>query len=181
MTAMTKAKQLNGLVASLDVDVQHALSSDLDEPVISDQMLDMWANLAYQKVSQLSDRANSQVTIRLVDEDEIRQLNNDYRGKNKPTNVLSFPVENDFPEIQQLGADADEEFNLLGDVIICHSVIVKEANAQVKSVADHYAHMTVHGILHLCGYDHQDDLEAQAMEQLEVEILAQHEIANPYS
>ena len=171
-------------MASLDVDVQVALTEVSDAPPMSNQQLDMWANLAYEKVSGLLGRADSQMTIRLVDEREITQLNNDYRGKNKATNVLSFPVENDFPELIGFDGEADsdlEEFNLLGDVVICHSVIVHEAEAQSKSIFDHYAHMVVHGVLHLCGYDHQDDVSADEMESLEIEILAQHEIANPYS
>ena len=142
--------------------------------LISGAQLSEWANLAY---SQVSDKPN-EVTIRLVDEGEITQLNRDYRGKDKPTNVLSFPVESDFDFIDQLEGDAG--FNLLGDVIICHSVIVKEAKEQSKKVLDHYAHMVVHGILHLCGYDHQDEQEAEKMETLEVRILAVKQIANPY-
>jgi len=164
---------------SLVVDVQNALSrrdnAEHDAELISDEQLSEWANLAY---SQVSDGPN-EVTIRLVDEDEITQLNRDYRGKDKPTNVLSFPVESDFEFIDQLEGDAD--FNLLGDVIICHSVIVNEAKEQSKKVSDHYAHMVVHGILHLCGYDHQDEQEAEQMEALEVKILAVKQIANPYS
>ena len=180
---MTNSALLNESVPDLDVDIQNVISEQFDEPAMSDKDLLMWASSAYRKVSQISSRSDSQMTIRLVDEEEITQLNNDYRGKNKATNVLSFPFENDFPEMPQIGAEDDDlmAFNLLGDVIICHSVIVKEAQMQSKSVYDHYAHMVVHGVLHLCGYDHQDDLEAQTMEQLEVEILAQHEIANPYS
>jgi len=170
-------------MASLDVDVQVALTQVSDAPPMSDQQLDMWANLAYSKVSDSSNRADSQITIRLVDEQEITQLNHSYRGKNKATNVLSFPVENDFPELANLEGEAGDlaEFNLLGDVVICHSVIAHEAEAQSKAILDHYAHMVVHGVLHLCGYDHQDDTSANEMESLEIAILAQHEIANPYS
>ena len=120
---------------------------------------------------------------RLVEEVEMVQLNNEFRGKNKPTNVLSFPVEQDFFDLTQLISNDEEfdEYNLLGDIVICHSVIVKEAGEQAKSTADHYAHMVVHGILHLCGYDHIDDADAQEMESLEVEILAKHNVINPYS
>jgi len=171
-------------MASLEVDVQVALTGEGDAVArMGDQQLDMWANSAYDKVSDLLGRGDSQVTIRLVDKSEITQLNRDYRGKDKATNVLSFPVENDFSELIELdnGVGDLADFNLLGDVIICHSVIVDEANAQSKPVLNHYAHMVVHGILHLCGFDHQDDVSADEMESLEVEILAQHEIANPYS
>ena len=172
-------------MASLEVDVQVALTDIGDVAPMSERQLDMWANLAYGKVSDVLGRNDSQLTIRLVDEDEITQLNSDYRGKNKVTNVLSFPVENDFLGLIGLEAHAEvddlTEFNLLGDVVICHSVIVNEAIAQSKAALDHYAHMVVHGVLHLCGYDHQDDVSADEMESLEVEILAQREIANPYS
>ena len=106
-------------------------------------------------------------------------MNRDYRDKDKATNVLSFPFENEMPD---LGVDMSDEWgiNLLGDVVVCHTVIVDEAQAQEKAVSDHYAHMIVHGILHLCGYDHLDDDEAEEMEGIEVAILAQKQIANPY-
>ena len=172
-------------MASLEVDVQIALAEVGDVAPMSEQQLNMWANLAYGKVSGSLGRADSQITIRLVDEKEITQLNSDYRGKNKATNVLSFPVENDFPDLLSVEAHAEvddlTQFDLLGDVVICHSVIVNEAMAQSKSMLDHYAHMVVHGVLHLCGYDHQDDVSADEMESLEIAILAQREIANPYS
>jgi len=156
----------------LDVDVQHALSkqefNEAEEPP-SDQQLIEWANRAYAQVND----QHSEMTIRLVDQEEITALNRDYRQKDKPTNVLSFPVENEFEEL-------DLDFNLLGDVIICHQVIVTQAQQQNKHVQDHYAHMVTHGVLHLCGYDHQDDPTAEQMEALEIQILAQSSIANPY-
>ena len=160
---------------ALLVDVQDALTESSQAP--SQTQLTQWANLAYSKVSQ----APSEVTIRLVDVDEITQLNRDYRSKDKATNVLSFPFESDFDLPEELQGEDDDAFDLLGDVIICHQVILDEAKAQSKSVLDHYAHMVVHGILHLCGYDHQDDVEAEEMEALEVKILAATNIENPYN
>jgi len=155
----------------LMVDVQNALHQDSTSSVASVAQLTDWANLAYSSVRNTA----NEVTIRLVEESEITLLNRDYRSKDKPTNVLSFPFESEFDL-----TGTDDEFNLLGDVIICHSVIVKEAGEQAKSVIDHYAHMVVHGILHLCGYDHDDDVSAEQMEALETQILALRGIANPY-
>ena len=163
------------LAYPLVVDTQNALSESefpaAEQPPTA-QQLSEWANSAYACVADKS----SEVTIRLVDESEITQLNRDYRYKDKPTNVLSFPFQTEFDDALTDQAD----FNLLGDIVICHSVIVQEASQQSKSVIDHYAHMVVHGILHLCGYDHHDDVNAEKMEALETQVLAQQQIANPY-
>ena len=110
------------------------------------------------------------LAIRLVDEDEGRALNRHYRGKDYATNVLSFPAE--LPEGVKLP--------LLGDLVICGPVVAREAAEQGKAVRDHYAHLTVHGTLHLLGWDHEDEVEAEAMEQLEREILAGLGIQDPY-
>ena len=106
------------------------------------------------------------LAIRLVDADEGRSLNRHYRGKDYATNVLSFPAE--VPE----GLPKNVKFPLLGDLVICAPVVAREAAEQSKPLKDHYAHLTVHGVLHLLGWDHEDDKEAEAMEQLEREILA---------
>ena len=110
------------------------------------------------------------LAIRLVDDREGRSLNRHYRGKDYPTNVLSFPA--DLPEGVKLP--------LLGDLVICAPVVAREAAEQNKKLHAHYAHLTVHGILHLLGWDHEDDREAECMEQLEREILATLGIADPY-
>ncbi|WP_337840838.1 rRNA maturation RNase YbeY [Rheinheimera sp.] len=114
---------------------------------------------------------DAEVTIRIVDEDESRQLNFDYREKDKPTNVLSFPFE--LPP----GVD---ELPLLGDLVICAAVVATEAAEQGKALHHHWAHMVVHGCLHLLGYDHIDDADAEEMEQEEIQILATLGIENPY-
>ncbi|OKY27480.1 MULTISPECIES: rRNA maturation RNase YbeY [Thalassotalea] len=111
-----------------------------------------------------------ELTIRLVDEAESQQLNHQYRDKDKPTNVLSFPFE--VPD----GVD----INLLGDLIICTSVVETEAKQQQKPLNHHWAHMVIHGCLHLLGYDHISSEEAQEMETIEIEKLATLGINNPY-
>jgi len=107
-----------------------------------------------------------EITIRLVDADEGRTLNNDYRGKDYATNVLSFPY--------------DSEPVVTGDLVICPEVVAREAAEQGKPLDAHYAHLTVHGMLHLQGRDHDNDEDAQAMEDEEREILAALGYPDPY-
>ena len=114
------------------------------------------------------------VTILLTDDDSVRDLNARFRGKDYATNVLSFPAE------RPLGLPKNAKFPLLGDLVMCAPVVAKEATSQKKPLAAHYAHLTVHGCLHLLGWDHEDDADAHAMEQLEREILAGLGIADPY-
>ena len=108
-----------------------------------------------------------EITIRLVDADEGRTLNNDYRGKDYATNVLSFPY--------------DSEPVVTGDLVICPEVVAREAAEQGKPLDAHYAHLTVHGMLHLQGRDHDNDEDAQAMEDEEREILAALGYPDPYA
>lgn len=160
----------------LTVDIQSALGQvdgkdvDQQEQPPSIMSITAWAQLAYAAVSNEA----SEVTIRLVDEAEMSSLNQEYRGKSGVTNVLSFPFVVE-PELQ-----AEFDLALLGDVVICHSVLHQEALEQHKTLANHYAHIITHGILHLCGYDHQDDKSAAEMEWLETKILAKSTITNPY-
>jgi|GEM_PF-287529 len=111
-----------------------------------------------------------EVTLRIVDLVESRQLNSDYRNKDKPTNVLSFPFE----------APEHIEMPFLGDLVVCAAVVEQEAKEQDKQVTNHWAHLCVHGLLHLLGYDHIDEEEAQEMEGLETAILAKLNIDDPY-
>lgn len=113
----------------------------------------------------------AELTIRLVEAEESQALNRDYRGKDKPTNVLSFPFE----------APPGVELSLLGDLVICAEVVAAEAAEQGKPLAHHWAHMVIHGLLHLLGYDHIDEQEAEQMEGLERAILAQLDIPDPYA
>lgn len=114
------------------------------------------------------------LAIRIVGSKEGRSLNHHYRGKDYATNVLSFPAE--LPE----GLPKGVKLPLLGDLVLCAPVIAKEAAAQGKPVAAHYAHLTVHGVLHLLGWNHEDTREAECMEQLEREILAGLGLPDPY-
>jgi probable rRNA maturation factor len=111
------------------------------------------------------------LAIRIVGTKEGRALNRHYRGRDYATNVLSFPAE--LPEGVVLP--------LLGDIVLCAPVITREAREQKKALTDHYAHLTVHGALHLLGWDHEDAREADCMEQLEREILAEMGIEDPYA
>ena len=119
-------------------------------------------------ISPFQDEA--EVTIRIVDEAESQQLNFDYREKDKPTNVLSFPFQ----------APPGIELTLLGDLIICAQVVAREAEEQNKALEAHWAHMVVHGSLHLLGFDHINEADAEEMEAEEVQILHDLGYANPY-
>jgi len=115
----------------------------------------------------------AELAVRVVDALEMQSLNREHRQKDAPTNVLSFPI----GEIQGLPAAAG---NFLGDIVVCATVVRREASEQDKHLNDHWAHMLVHGTLHLLGYDHQIDKEAAKMEALEQRVLAQHGVSNPY-
>jgi len=118
---------------------------------------------------------NVQVTLRIVDSNESQGLNKEFRGKDKPTNVLSFPIELPEEFIETL------EMNMLGDLVVCAEVVEKETQEQGKTSDSHWAHMLVHGMLHLQGYDHIDDADAKKMEQLELKILTQLGFDDPYN
>jgi probable rRNA maturation factor len=117
------------------------------------------------------------LAIRLVDAKEGRALNRHYRGKDYATNVLSFPGQLD----QTIKLPKGVSMPLLGDLVICAPVVAREARDQDKALTAHYAHLTVHGTLHLLGWDHVEDKQAEAMEQLERQILAELGIDDPYA
>lgn len=147
----------------IEIDVQFA-NPDLHAPSI--ELLSTWAQAAVNLFAQ-----DGVMTIRVADEDEIRQLNRDFRNIDKSTNVLSFPAE--------LPAEIAEP--LLGDIVICATIVEREALAQKKSSDAHWAHMVIHGALHLLGQDHIEDEAAEKMETLEINLLSQFGYANPYT
>ena len=146
---------------TLDLEVQVATAH---EPLPSASEIARWAEAA------LPDRADTALVVRLVDRPESESLNTRFRGKRGPTNVLSF------------GADLPEQVTLplLGDIVICAPLVAEEAAGQGKTERNHWAHLVIHGVLHLLGHDHRDPVEAQRMERLEVEILNRLGIADPY-
>ncbi|HLD65927.1 MAG TPA: rRNA maturation RNase YbeY [Pseudomonas sp.] len=147
----------------LELDLQRA--SQADAP--SDENFRRWCELALRQRS-----ADSELTIRLVDEPEARELNRTYRHKDYATNVLSFPA--DVP-------DELLDIPLLGDLVICVAVVAREAAEQGKSLDAHWAHLVIHGCLHLLGYDHMDEAEALEMESLEQQLLAELGHPDPYA
>jgi len=149
---------------SVTLDTQIASNS---AQLPSQDDLQKWCALA------LRQRKNpSELTIRLVDDEEGRTLNQQWRGKDYATNVLSFVA--DIP-------DGILDIPLLGDLVICAPVVEREAQGQSKQLQAHWAHMVIHGCLHLLGYDHIEDEEAQEMEQLEQQLIAELGYADPYA
>jgi len=134
--------------------------------------IEQWVNHVLS--NQLDTTDFPEVNFQVVDEANISELNETYRHKSGPTNVLSFPFEAP-PGLPKEEADA-----LLGDIVICAQVVSREAEEQGKTLQAHWAHMVVHGVLHLLGYDHLDDDEAEAMENLEVQLLNELTFPNPY-
>jgi len=144
------------------IDIQRVFKSE-GQP--DEVQIQAWVDAALEDIDQ-----DTEIVIRIVDEAESAQLNGQYRHKKGPTNILSFPFE----------APVGIELNLLGDLVICAPVVAREAIEQHKPLAHHWAHIIVHGVLHLLGYDHLDDDEAEQMEVKEIEILKKLNINNPY-
>ncbi len=150
---------------ALDVDVVRFEDAP-DRP--GDDELTAWAQLAAGDIS-------ASLTIAIVDAQEAQRLNREYRGKDRPTNVLSFPAE--LPEAVRASLDAPP----LGDLALCAPVVAAEARDQGKEPMHHWAHLVIHGVLHLLGYDHEDAAGAADMESLEIRRLGQLGIPDPYS
>lgn len=129
------------------------------------EQIEQWATAAVQPESD-----DVEMTVRIVDEAESQALNRTYRAKDRPTNVLSFPFE----------CPTEVSLPLLGDLVICRQVVEYEAAEQKKPLMAHWAHMVVHGSLHLLGYDHIDDTEAEEMESLETKIMQGLGFVDPY-
>ena len=157
----------------LFLDVQKVVDSDT---IPANEIIGHWVKttLLIENPDLASD-TEFELTIRIVDKGEIQALNKTYRHKDKPTNVLSFPYEGFEFEVPE-----EVQLPLLGDLIICHDIVVAEAQQQAKTIIEHWAHMVVHGVLHLKGYDHIEDSDAEQMEALEVRILQQLQFSNPY-
>lgn len=132
-------------------------------------------NLAWTTAPKRPKNVFPELTVTLTDDKSIKVLNRDYREKDKPTNVLSFPMFDKMSEIPNGAGEIP-----LGDIIIAFETIKRESIEQNKTLADHFTHMLVHGFLHLLGYDHIVDSDAEEMEALEVKILKKLSIANPY-
>lgn len=181
---------------SLHIDIQIAddLADSVEEPPPREQ-LQRWAEAAWQGDAH----TDVEVALRIVSAEESRQLNCDYRGKDKPTNVLSFPMQmdewhlpadlipDDLPPDNLAGDKhrevlpaSDTHWQMLGDLAVCAEIVAEEAQQQRKSLQAHWAHMLVHGMLHLQGYDHIEEDEAQRMEQLEIQIMQQLGFSDPY-
>ncbi len=156
----------NRVPIEVPVDVQLAT----DNPVeCNETSLAGWAENVIRRMGD--DPVTVSACVRIVEAGESQTLNRDYRDKDKPTNVLSFPADLMVPDGRKV----------LGDIVICDSVVRQESQAQEKRVQDHYLHMVVHGMLHLYGFDHVDPAEADAMEDLEREILGGLGVADPYA
>lgn len=153
----------------MEISVEIDLASR-HSPLPEECAIQKWAAAALEAACT-PDRKAAEVSVRIVDEAESQELNARYRGKDKPTNVLSFPA--DLPP--------ELELPLLGDLVVCAPIVAREAEEQGKSLEAHWAHMLVHGCLHLLGYDHIDDAEAETMEALETRIITQLNYPPPYA
>ena len=150
-------------MGSIFVDLQ--IATENIEGLPTEEQIVQWATAAVQPEGDVVE-----MTVRIVDEAESHELNLTYRGKDRSTNVLSFPFE----------CPDEVELPLLGDLVICRQVVEREAAEQEKSLMAHWAHMVVHGSLHLLGYDHIEDDEAEEMESLETQIMQGLGFDDPY-
>lgn len=146
------------------IDIQHACQDSLP---IDDKTLIHWVNTALK-----SQKARAELTLRFVDVAEMTELNNTYRKQNKPTNVLAFPASHPH--------DLPLDYPLLGDVVICPTVLLSESQSSQTSLDAHWAHIVIHGVLHLLGYDHIIDSDTIKMRNLEIQLLSELNFDNPY-
>ena len=158
----------NETATEMQVEVQN--SDETPQNFLTNERCRIWVEvLESHLTAHMKDRVfNGDVCIRTVGLEESQALNTSYRGKEKPTNVLSFPAE-------VLG-----DANVLGDLAICWPLVEDEAHDQGKRIEDHALHLVIHGLLHLLGYDHETDTDGDEMEGLEVQVLADLGVANPY-
>ena len=161
------------MAVHMEIQLADDLPESIEEPPPSHLLLE-WAQAAWLG----NENEAPELSLRIVSSAESQQLNRDYRGIDKPTNVLSFPMQ--FENQPQLPEDLNNDFSVLGDLAICAEVVEAQAQAQQKTRQAHWAHMLVHGMLHLQGYDHIEDTEAEEMEALERRIMQQLGFPDPY-
>jgi len=161
----------------VQVGVQMAVENAMPQDVPDAGHIQTWVNAAVQQAEsdELMTNRATQMTVRIVETNEMTELNQQYRQKTGPTNVLSFPFES------PPGMPTDLMEPTLGDVVVCAAVVMREAAEQGKTLTAHWAHMIVHGTLHLLGYDHIQNNDAQTMESLEIIVLAELGYKDPYS
>jgi len=150
----------------LEIQADDTLAVDTD-------WLNKCAAQAYEGESE-----HGSVVLRVVGRDEAQELNRDYREKDYATNILSFP--SDFGDLPE-GVLDEKEAGYLGDLVVCADVVYDEAQQQQKSLDNHWAHLVIHGILHLQGYDHIEEEEAEVMESLEIKLLRELGVPDPYN
>lgn len=162
---MNKRRYTVKSAAMVKLDIQ--ITSQMDY-LPSQRCLRIWCNAALSRYGK-----TVELTLRIVDADESRLLNRTWRGKDSPTNVLAFPADSALKTVLATP--------LLGDLVICAPIVAKEALSQNKPLAAHWAHIVIHGCLHLLGYDHRDNAQAETMENLERQLLAHLGYPNPYA
>ena len=159
----------------VETDVSGEWDSSTNWPALAEEAVRA-AIAASRSRGLLDSSATAEVSVKLTDDAEVRRLNKSWRGKDRPTNVLSFPMLDEGAPLGEPGGDL-----LLGDIVLAHGVCAREAGEKGVSVADHARHLVVHGMLHLLGYDHErGEAEAEAMEEIERRALASLGVADPY-
>jgi probable rRNA maturation factor len=170
---------------SQDLDISFSLEAGDWEAVVTDveMLVEAAARAAFEAAErpEILDGAPAEMSLVLADDALVQTLNRDYRDKDKPTNVLSFALLDDLEDTYDVLARDEGMPILIGDVILAFETVQREALEQGKSFGDHLTHLVIHGVLHLLGYDHQSDPDADRMERLETSILARMGIADPYS
>jgi probable rRNA maturation factor len=183
MIASTKPSLDPALSPALDI--SFSLEAGDWEAVVTDveMLVEAAARAAFEAAErpEILGDAPAEMSLVLADDALVQTLNRDYRDKDKPTNVLSFALLDDLDDTDDVLAREQGMPILIGDVILAFETVQREAREQGKTVGDHLTHLVIHGVLHLLGYDHQSDPDADRMERLETSILARMGIADPYS
>lgn len=159
----------------MDIQIDRQITVDNEGNIPSIEQIQLWAQTAFDFAKYNEDCA---FTARFTTPEEVHSLNKQYRNVDRPTNILSFPYEE--PEDLPEEIKKQEDHSYLGDLVICMEILEKEAQEQHKTLIEHSAHLIIHGCLHLLGFDHITDEEAQEMEGLEIQILDKLGYANPY-